>query len=250
MNLKNERVFRETKTGLLEFVGDFDGLYEDEPDPWGQSGRDGSHPLNFYYEFSRSRLISLLNKRTRRSVPGLALEVGCGLGYVVDRVNKFVPMLKMEGMDVSQVAISKACKLFPRYRFEHGDIRSLDSKWQICQNRYKVIVLNQVLWYVLEKMQCVLENCHHLLSNDGILVISQSFLNSKQRYGAEIADGVHGFLLHLQTIQSRTDLFSLIEFEYDDTMRYIHHDGLLTFRKTKNGNIRQSQQRSSPTKAR
>lgn len=231
IRLKNEFVFQETPTGLLEFVGDFDGLYKEEKDPWGQSGR-GS-PLDYYYEFSRNRLTALLNRRTRRAVRGPALEVGSGLGYVVDRLNKFVSKLQVEGLDVSSVAVERARSLFPKYQFQQGDIRALDLN---LPRRYKVVILNQVLWYVIKQIPRVFENCHDLLLDNGLLVVSQGFLDKPQRYGADVADGVHEFLNHIQLVQwSRRsgELFRLIEFEYDDSNKLPHHDGLLTFRKVR-----------------
>jgi hypothetical protein len=36
---KDEFIFQEDRDGTLQFVGDFDGLYASDIDPWGQSAK-------------------------------------------------------------------------------------------------------------------------------------------------------------------------------------------------------------------
>ena len=53
--VKNEYIFREDRDGKLQFVGDFDGLYASDIDPWAQSA-NGELNYKKYYDFSRARL--------------------------------------------------------------------------------------------------------------------------------------------------------------------------------------------------
>ena len=40
MKTSGEYVFKKNQEGQLEFVGDFDGYYKNDDDPWGQSATD------------------------------------------------------------------------------------------------------------------------------------------------------------------------------------------------------------------
>ena len=52
-SISKEYVFKKNN-GALELVGDFDGLYNDLDNPWGQDGSDDR--LGNYYKFSQNRL--------------------------------------------------------------------------------------------------------------------------------------------------------------------------------------------------
>lgn len=49
--VSNEFVFKRNKKGKLCFVGDFEGFYKNDPDPWGQKGSEKR--LSDYYAYSR-----------------------------------------------------------------------------------------------------------------------------------------------------------------------------------------------------
>ena len=52
--VSKEYVFKNVKGDQLAFVGDFEGFYKNEDDPWGQKGGDAR--LNEYYQYSRHNL--------------------------------------------------------------------------------------------------------------------------------------------------------------------------------------------------
>lgn len=81
-SISKEYVFKKNN-GALELVGDFDGLYNDLDNPWGQDGSDDR--LGNYYKFSQNNILKHLLNITNSKI---MLEVGCGLGYVVDFFNK------------------------------------------------------------------------------------------------------------------------------------------------------------------
>ncbi len=222
--LENEFVFRETEKGRLKFVGDFDGLYQSEKDPWEQSGT-GTR-LQDYYSFSRAQLRSLL---LHRSIIGRGLEVGSGLGYVVDYLSKSVPTLRVDGLEISHVALERARSRFSDYNFMQGDITAID--FYGCPEGYDVVILSQVLWYILHGLEVALDNCHRLLRDGGYLIVSQAFMRSKQRYGADIVDGYDGFVQYMLALQKCKHTFELVERHYDSSAKFVHHDGLLLFQR-------------------
>jgi 2-polyprenyl-3-methyl-5-hydroxy-6-metoxy-1,4-benzoquinol methylase len=92
------------KDGVL--VGDFEGLYRDFEDPWNQSRND--------HIFDSRRQIALNWCRRLRSEDGSDrfLELGCGFGHLTHQLaNEGFTAL---GIDISEVAIAKAQKLYPQ----------------------------------------------------------------------------------------------------------------------------------------
>lgn len=215
-------VFREAPEGRLEFVGDFDGLYAQDLDPWGQSGTSGD--MARYYRNARQRLSMAVQRHAYGY--GERLEVGCGLGHVLPLLAEADPDGAWLGLDISQEAISRARWLHPEHRFLVGDIAG-DLPTRVGVARYDVVVLNQVLWYILERMDRAVRNCRRILLPGGLLIVSQAFLKGPQRYGAEIADGFHGAL---RLFLERYPDLRLIEASYDDSDEYCHNDGVLVFR--------------------
>lgn len=212
-------VFQKGEDGGLTFVGDFEGYYRAAVDPWGQSGDE--ERMREYYSQSRQTLIDVL----RRHGPlDNVLEVGCGLGYVVARLSAAGIAHRVDGLDISPTAIEKARRLHPEFRFHVADIGSPDFT---AEERYDVVILNQMLWYVLENFQQVLDNVEKILIKDGVLVISNAFLQD-QKYGAEIMDGFDGMLQWMLTRSPKT--FRLIFAQFDDSGRLSHNDGIAAFR--------------------
>ena len=163
-SISKEYVFKKNN-GALELVGDFDGLYNDLDNPWGQDGSDDR--LGNYYKFSQNNILKHLLNITNSKI---MLEVGCGLGYVVDFFNKNSHLI-CEGADISKVAINKASVSFPQYTFYQLDIQD-DIRFM--KKKYDIVILNQVLWYVLERFENVFENVFHLLNKNGIFIISNA----------------------------------------------------------------------------
>ena len=213
-------VFEEKKDGSLKFIGDFEGLYSSFADPWGQSGVDKE--WGEYYNFSRGRIASLLN---RLEVNGYLLEVGSGAGFAANYLSNSCQNINVSGMDISHKAIGLARDNFPEIEFNQGDIRASGLK---TKTTYQVILLNQILWYIIVHMETAVENCLDKLISEGLLLISQAFLRNSQRYGKEIIDGFVGLTSFMET---RFPSLSVVEEFYDTRNLYIHHDGLLAYRK-------------------
>ena len=208
------------KGDKLEFVGDFESLYKNEDDPWNQSGKDGE--ISYYYAHSRKSLANQLKKIN----PDSLLEVGCGLGYTTEIIQESLPECRVIGMDISSFSISKAATLFPNLDFMSGDISEINFHSDI---KYDVVILNQLLWYILESLSETFENCFSILNPNGRIMISQAFLQTPQKYGKDICDGFDGLISYLG--KNMADRFGIEYSNLDDSNSFIHNDGLITLKK-------------------
>jgi SAM-dependent methyltransferase len=215
-HLRGDYVFKEIG-GKLEFVGDFNGLYTNDPDPWDQSATT-SGEISHYHTHSRQRLTDQLELLAPCSI----LEIGCGLGYTTKILQDALPDTEVTGMDISDVAITKASKLFPQLRFLHGDIRFLEGPHA---TQYDVVILNQLLWYILEELPQSLKNCMPLLTSRGKVVVSQAFPRTTLRYGTEICSDFKSFI---QYLNKNLKIFNIKYSDLDKSETFIHDDGLIT----------------------
>lgn len=219
-------IFDETGDGDLRFVGDFEGLYQRDADPWGQSGDRADNAS--YYRFSRHRLAMALLGHIGNS-QGCRLEIGCGYGHAMNAVAKATGG-DWTGIDISKTAIDKARELFPAHAFHVSDICGGLPFPPSAVGKFDVVIMSQLLWYILEKLDAATMNAIRLTRLGGLLVVHQAFLRD-QRYGRETIDGFAGALRYFT---ERFPQLRLIEARYDDTEAHIHHDGLLIFRKVSN----------------
>jgi len=211
MSKSGDFIFKRNPENRLIFVGDFDGYYRSENDPWGQSA---SSSMRRYYELSRERLISIISKIDKKDH---IMEVGCGLGYVTAMIAENFNESHVYGVDISETAIKSAREKFNTLSFTQADISNLIPT-VLPQNTYDIIILNQLLWYILEPLPQVLKNIHSLLTEDGYLIVSNAFAR-EQHYGVHIIDHFYGATAYF----SRQNNFKLLhaafyrdEEEHDD----------------------------------
>ena len=180
----SDYVFTENPRGELEFVGDFDGLYASDPDPWDQSG-EGERMADYYKDSRR-----LLNQSLADINPINVLEVGCGLGVSTRAIADSLPNARVDGVDISEIAVEKARRSFPDLQFYSGDIGAETFE---CgkTGEYDVVILHNVLWYILHCLPRVCRNSIRLLNANGRLIVCNAFL-SNQRFGRDIIDGFEG----------------------------------------------------------
>lgn len=217
----NEYVFRE-RDGTLELVFDFDALYRAEPDPWGQRASD-SGSLSTYYQISRTRALGLVRRLSMGAPLKRGLEVGCGIGFQLALLAKHTDVA-WEGLDISAAAVERARDVHPSLTFHVGDIATVD-----LPPMFDVVMISQCLWYVLDRIDDVVANCARLVNPNGLLIISQAFLKTEQRYGADIADGFAGMVALFHARFRET--FRLIDASYFERKRLAHNDGLVAYRK-------------------
>jgi SAM-dependent methyltransferase len=225
--MSGEHVFREAGDGGLEFVGDFEGLYRAEDDPWGQSGTESR--MGAYYRASRRRLTGTL-RRHQEAIGGRPLlEVGCGLGFVTRLLADEFPGHAVEGLDISGTAIAKARTRFPGLAFHVGDIAGGLKGHGGPEGGYGAVILNNLLWYILPRLDDALANARTLAGRGGIVVVGNAFVAGTQRYGADLVDGFPG-LLRVLLDEGGLGL-RLVEASYDDSPALEHHDGIVVLRR-------------------
>lgn len=155
----------------MDLVGDFNGLYASTDDPWGQV--EGG----LKYVISRQTQRSIIE---RNVTSGILLDVGCGLGV---STNLFASVLSSIGLDISLVAIQKAKNRYPGIKFYCGDIVG-DLPSQIGHGVYDILVINQMLWYIIDQFPKALENSRKVLKKNGFLLISCFVFDKRDQHFA------------------------------------------------------------------
>lgn len=171
--------------------------------------------MGAYYAESRRHLSASIARYLDK---GSIIEVGCGLGHVSQGLAQALPDMRVSGMDISPTAIERARALYPELEFLVGDIAASGLS---LPRRYDVLLLNQILWYVLERLDTVLDNAVRHLAPGGFLVICNAFL-PEQKYGRDLVDGFDGLLRYLLGHR-----LTIIDARIDISERYAHRDGLV-----------------------
>jgi len=219
-------VFKTGKDGRLSFVGDFEGFYRGDDDPWGQKGNDDR--LREYYAFSRYNILNTIDSLIDSEVKSVdILEVGCGLGYVSSKLHaELSGNVNITGMDISPTAVEKAKSLFPALEFIVGDIRS---EYLNVGKKYDIVLMVEVLWYILEKLPQVFANINSLLKSSGFLVFSNGFPR-EQKYGREIIDGFDGLVRYV--CSKYFGKYRIIKAQVDYSGKFLFDDGILVLQKS------------------
>jgi SAM-dependent methyltransferase len=183
-------VFRKDAAGNLKFVGDFETLYKTDADPWDQVGSNSD--MAAYYAHSRKRVSATLSELKVASV----VEVGCGLGMVIEELRGLPSVERAVGMDISPTAVDAASAKYPQCEFLVGDITTFSrpADWR----GVDAVIINQALWYILKNFDDAINNSRSLLRGGGHLLIVQAFFrHGTQRYGKDLIDGFGGLVERL-----------------------------------------------------
>lgn len=153
------------KDGKL--VGKFEEMYRNCDDPW---------ELQKKQPITESIILHILRQMNCRRV----LEVGCGFGRISDQIR--AAGIEVLGVDVAPTAIAKARALYPETKFEVGDLLDFD--------RYRafkadVIVLSQITWYVLDKLDAFLEFMRTECPRTRLLHVLTIYAPGVQKYGVD-----------------------------------------------------------------
>jgi SAM-dependent methyltransferase len=172
-----------------------------------------------YYSKSRSQIAKFLNQYQIKT----ALEVGCGLGFVCHELS-LKSSANIKGVDISIEAISRAKKKFPEYKFMVGDITS--KNFFLESNLFQCVILNQLLWYVLEELPLTINNAIAMIEENGLLIVSNAFIEN-QNYGKDIIDGFSGAFDYFKQC---TPKLKLIHAEFNDSKSRLM-DGIFVLQK-------------------
>lgn len=171
----SDYIFARNSDNELVFIGDFEGLYINDPDPWGQSATQRGEYLS-----SRARQLNLLSSYADS---GRLLDVGCGLGYTSAYYSK---SFNVTGLDVSETAILKAKDTYQNINFICHDVR----EFLVTTEKYDVVILNQILWYILADLKKVIEVLSKVLKKNGCILISNFIFDRyNQEFGLEFFSG-------------------------------------------------------------
>lgn len=244
-NPSGDFVFEDDGKGGLRFKGDFEGLYREQADPWDQSGYGAGkdRALNLYYHRSRRWLFDVINGFAPGG--GYGLEVGSGLGYLTMSLERQTVVGDWFGVEVSREAVDKARALHKgdgRLRFHQGDVTAGD--WGAngpllgVSAEFDVVLLSEVLWYVIEKIEVTIANAWSALAPGGLLIISQGFMpEGQQRF---IPKGWEpGWLGFIDGMVARFQPFGgpmrlplpMVDLYDDRALGLPLHHGLVAFRK-------------------
>ena len=116
----------------------------------------------------------------------------------------------MTGIDISEEAISRAKKRFSQFDFIVADITQPHFDTGLTETQ--CVILNQLLWYILDDLVTVINNSVSMLEKDGLLIISNAFAR-EQRYGNQIIDGFQGAFSYFNNCNPQ---LRLIHAEFND----------------------------------
>lgn len=159
----------EKKSGKIEFIGKFEDKYE-ENDPWNQN-LTNKH-LYDEYTYSRKMILKNLQKINFETLA----DVGCGFGkFTYDLKKKFSNKI-IDGFDISLKAVNNAKKEYGKYiRFSNHNIAE-----QPLNKKYDVVMLNQVLYYLLEDYNACFQN---IINSTNKFLYFSIFMNENHEYG-------------------------------------------------------------------
>lgn len=151
------------------FVGAFEEMYRHAGEvPWHQD-------RNAFGIFSDLDIAILKHFRRTHGFRSVC-DLGCGLGYMSERIRAEVGAvegapLSVHGIDLSATAIEAARRRFPLASFEVAD--PLKSDLGHLAGRFDLVFVKEVLWYVLEGIERFFEVLGSLSTR--FIHISQSF---------------------------------------------------------------------------
>lgn len=105
------------------------------------------------------------------------LDIGSGTGFYISLWNNS-GAARVEGADITEVAVENLRKKFPSNEFHRMDISSPDEAF-IQSKSYDVISIFDVLFHIVddEKFQQALSNIHGLLKQGGYFILSDNFIH-------------------------------------------------------------------------
>lgn len=175
-------IFKRNHSGQLEFIGNFDKLYKNDDNPWGQALSEDSDMLSFY-NISRSNLIDFISKNCNNI--NTICEIGSGTGHVARQLSHGLGNIAIDGCDISHNAVKLSQKNFNTINFYQHDI--LKDK---LPKKYDVVILSNILWYVIHDFKSVIKNSLDSLNSnkgdDSYILIQNALFKSGQEYAAEI----------------------------------------------------------------
>ena len=179
--------------------GKFEDIYVKEEDPWGC--------LKQANQFNNRLFVEMMFLFTTAKPFNRILDIGCGLGGLSDLIRMWAGGNSVLGVDTSLTAVNKAQSRYQQCDFLQWNILTDPSEILYDRqygDRFDLIVMSEVLWYVCQKMDFVLEKIKtELLSGKGNFAIHQYFPED-QKYLCEYIDGMMEFELIMKQHKFQT----------------------------------------------
>jgi SAM-dependent methyltransferase len=168
-------------------IGKYEEMYQNVEDPWyiDKQGR----------RLDMEAALTVLRHQRRRFAK--VLDIGCGTGFFSNLLREVVEG-QIWASDISATAVRKARERYPGINFFVLDAGQAE-ELEFDDHFFDLIVMAQTLWCVLENLDQVLALFKRYLAPDGLLFISQHFLQpGEQGYGAEIVATPDDLFRHLE----------------------------------------------------
>jgi len=211
-------IFQESSNGI-KFIGDFESFYQNEHDPWEQSASQNKGKTNEmanFYEISRQKLLDFLGSHINNN--DSICECGCGIGHVTKSLEMKFNDQEVSGCDISKTAIAKATQNFKNIDFFQHDILSGP-----LPQKYNVLILSNILWYVIHDFENLIMNSLSSLNREreSFLVVQNALFKSEQKYFRDIVNSI-GTLTDLFT--KRLLKFPSIGCDFEINTKFIRKD--------------------------
>lgn len=111
---------------------------------------------------------TLLNQIKKAGPPESILDIGCGEGVLYDYLKRSLTVpFGYQGIDISENAVAKGLQKFPGI-----SLKAMDYDFERLDGRFKLIILNEVLYYFVKPLKTLTKALHENLADDGIMIIS------------------------------------------------------------------------------
>lgn len=174
------------------FLGNFDGLYRDFRDPWGQTEVFESHDTRRFLTLNYCKRIRSEFKDLRQV---RVLDIGCGFGHMTDalRLDGFSSV----GVDFSAEAIKQAC-------FRHPDSvffqRSISEANLLDEFNPDIVIMSEVTWYILNELDGFLDRLSKFaadkLTSTTLIHLLNTYPPRVQKYGTDFFTDLDGILTY------------------------------------------------------
>lgn len=176
-----------------KYIGRFEDMYRNAAEvPW--------HQDETVSAIFSDLTVAILKRRRIRSL----LDVGCGMGYMAERLRREIPGLsRIVGLDISETAITRATEMFPDIEFVSGTLETRG-----IEERFDVVVSKDVLWYVLDNLPSYLAGLARRSSR--WVYLGQSFPDRRPFYGEGALPDAQALLALLKK-EGHSVVYSLVE---------------------------------------
>ena len=101
------------------------------------------------------------------------LEVGCGTGRILSKINQLMPKISLYGVDISEIMIEKASKRVPSAKFVTADIVDSQDTHFTSSQKYDLIYIHSVSQYFPNDhyFDSFLTKCFTLVRQNGKIVL-------------------------------------------------------------------------------